>query len=803
VSAPPKHRKKRRSVCRWYLGLPLLLLLGLLLLAVTGIPGSWLTPFIKSEYLISSSKIQVMPGRGIIAHNVKIFSPRDLVSPLVLASEVRIKPDWFHRVRKKEWIGEIELQHATLETHLGVWADDLKTDQMLLIDQIQAELFYTEESLRIVHVEGVLGTIGINLEGELSIASSNLEAPENPIVLPRIARNIAKVVSFLEGFEFDQSPEVSIQIEKNSSVKKTGVQFSVHHIGAGNHHGFIFDALSVEAQYEEGFLEIEEFELRENEDRFLRGDGQVDFEKGVYVLRLENSLRRFGLEALCPFPLGNVLDRLQIRLEDRCDFTLTIGPNHFDKPMNSLSGDFYIENGFYRDSFFQTLSFSLFFKGDEVKFSNIEGLVGQGKGQGNIEGDVHLDFKTGFIDVDIKGDFYPDLGISMVGSFAERLIREWEFTEEPPVFSASVYRELKGSPFSVSLDAKGESLLWRGTSFDFLSTKVRYEDTVLSIMDIQAARGIERIEGDLTFLPNFKGCTFTISSTFHFPDMIALTDSKATKWIEPFRFRGTSNIEAEGHLDLSGETQNDIQLTFSFDDIAYKWLAFSSFKGSLRLDGATLELPDLNAKLGKGGFMANFRSEKTFSEQGTFALSLNVDELDLYELLTKALDVEDTPYQGKMNLDLKMTGSLKEDETASRASTLSGGGRLEIKEGTLFKIPLLLGLSRILSAVVNGFGYASQSNLTSDFTIQDGYIRSDKLFLQGNVLSIAGPGSYEFDGRKISADLKIQLFKEGIISDALKLILWPIRKLIEVQLTGTIDDPSWQPKNLPKEIFGK
>jgi len=201
--------------------------------------------------------------------------------------------------------------------------------------------------------------------------------------------------------------------------------------------------------------------------------------------------------------------------------------------------------------------------------------------------------------------------------------------------------------------------------------------------------------------------------------------------------------------------------------------------------------------------MANFRSEKTFSEQGTFALSLNVDELDLYELLTKALDVEDTPYQGKMNLDLKMTGSLKEDETASRASTLSGGGRLEIKEGTLFKIPLLLGLSRILSAVVNGFGYASQSNLTSDFTIQDGYIRSDKLFLQGNVLSIAGPGSYEFDGRKISADLKIQLFKEGIISDALKLILWPIRKLIEVQLTGTIDDPSWQPKNLPKEIFGK
>jgi hypothetical protein len=104
---------------------------------------------------------------------------------------------------------------------------------------------------------------------------------------------------------------------------------------------------------------------------------------------------------------------------------------------------------------------------------------------------------------------------------------------------------------------------------------------------------------------------------------------------------------------------------------------------------------------------------------------------------------------------------------------------------------------------VNGFGYASQSDFTSDFTIKDGVIPSDKLFLKGNILSIAGPGSYQFDGRKIGADLKIQLFKEGILSDALKVILWPIRKLIEVQLTGTLDDPDWQPKNLPKEIFGK
>ena len=76
------------------------------------------------------------------------------------------------------------------------------------------------------------------------------------------------------------------------------------------------------------------------------------------------------------------------------------------------------------------------------------------------------------------------------------------------------------------------------------------------------------------------------------------------------------------------------------------------------------------------------------------------------------------------------------------------------------------------------------------------------LFLSGRVLSIAGGGFYRFDG-KIGANLKVQLLSDGILSDALKLVLWPIRKLIEVQLTGTLDHPDWQPRNLPKELFGK
>jgi hypothetical protein len=70
-------------------------------------------------------------------------------------------------------------------------------------------------------------------------------------------------------------------------------------------------------------------------------------------------------------------------------------------------------------------------------------------------------------------------------------------------------------------------------------------------------------------------------------------------------------------------------------------------------------------------------------------------------------------------------------------------------------------------------------------------------------MSIAGTGGYNFTSRKIDGNVKVQLLKDGFMSDALKVLLWPIRKLIEVSLTGTLDNPDWRPRNLPKELFGK
>jgi len=771
--------------------------------ASVGIPGAWFSWVLNKQLpegaYVEAREVDYIPGKGGQVYELKLFTARDRVTPLLTADEISLKPAWSQWIRHREWSGTFKIINGSFETNLGTWADDLITNQPLRLHGIQGELKVEPEKVTFENFRGSLSNMDLQVNGEMRIQAGGQDTPIN-----RKARVVAKVVKFLENFEFDTPPLIDITLRPSS--EDTGfpvVRVTLDHTGPARHRGLAIEAIKIDAVFENQLLTIKEFLVRENSERSLSGSAEVNFSKDEFVVRLENTLRRFGLEAVSPFALGEVLDRLQLRLEDRCDFTMQVGPSSFKHPGNKIGGTFQVENGFYRDGFFPQLSFTLDWDSPRLALENVDGILGQTKGKGPIRGDVAIDFDSGFWEVDFKGSFYPDLAISMVGAVTEKYLREWEFRGDTPQLEGYYYQEKTGAPMILRIDAKGEDVLWRGTSFDRISAQVTYENEILSILDAKAGRGTELFTGELIFDPRLQGCTFSFESSFHLPDILQLIGPQISRRLQLFRFRGSSEIDALGFIDFSPKMAHDFKGTFAFEDLVIQWLSLNHLTGSVRVNDQVLEVPDLQASLEGGSLNANFRSEKTFSDDGRFALAMKLKNMDLYKVITKATDLEDTPYRGNLSLDLNLAGKIRDTPQAPRSDSYVGEGHVEIRDGSLFRIPLLFGLSQLLNKLVKGFGYASQSDFTADFKIGDGKISSKELFLQGNVLSIAGPGSYTFDGRKISADLKIHLFKDGIISDALKLILWPIRKLIEVQLTGTLDHPDWQPKNLPKELFGK
>jgi hypothetical protein len=149
-----------------------------------------------------------------------------------------------------------------------------------------------------------------------------------------------------------------------------------------------------------------------------------------------------------------------------------------------------------------------------------------------------------------------------------------------------------------------------------------------------------------------------------------------------------------------------------------------------------------------------------------------------------------TSIKGDSTVEFSLAGPLN----SSCATNLNGKGRIEIKDGYLSQLKLFAGLTEFLSEKVPGVAFVvNQSGVSADFTIEDGVVKSDNIFVEGAVFSISGKGAYNMATGDVAAVLRVQFFKkESFLSSLINPVTWAFSKLfMEVKLGGKISDPEW------------
>jgi len=805
-----RRNRTLRNLRRFFKGLLFVpLLLGFLLAGALlwGIPGDAVSRFVMERIHLPGevyfSRLTYEPGRGWVVEDVQVYGPRDRATPLLTVEELRFRPRSPLRFWKRGWQGIWEISGGELNTELGVWADDLQTRQAMSVSGLNGRMRVHRQRITLKELSGGIADLQVRVTGDFP--RTEPEEPHrdfNEWVEYWIARvqpflpNFALGVGLLDEISFHEPAPVVLHLTLDS------LSLNIDGAGPFRIRNVDFTSVSAEGSFDRKFWRLDTVDILEREGRRLKGEALIDRETEDFRVEVNNTLRRYALEALWPFPLGPYLEQLDIRLEDRADFQLIVGPAPLSNPAERIEGTFWVENSFYRDAFFSDLRLRLSLVDTRLLLEEVNGILGQGENAGPLRGELTIDFDTQFFELELDGQCYPDRAMSLVPPEVEEHLREWEFQSEAPRFRVRASRENGDAPVRMDVNLSGESLLWRGTRFDRLEARAAMDAEEFRVNLERGERGSENISGDFTFPIDFSACTFSLISSFYLPDLFPLLEYDFS-WVEEnLKFRGESRIKAEGVISLEDPEQSRMEGEALFTDLVYQWLLFDNLSTTFTLRGETLTFPDIAGVLVDGEMEGVLELDHVFADPRELALELSLTNVDLFEVITKATDTEDTPYSGNLTLDLLLEGPVSLTDENWLAA-LEGEGSVEIKEGTLFQIPLLLGLSRILSRVVRGFGYASQTDFTADFTLDDGILRSRSLFLRGNLLSIAGRGEYRFESRDIRANLKVQLLSEGVLSEALNLVLWPIRKLIEVQLTGTLDQPDWQPRNLPREIFGR
>ncbi|MCC5846538.1 MAG: hypothetical protein JJU29_00470 [Verrucomicrobia bacterium] len=811
ISNPAKRRLRR---LKFSLGFLTLVILGFLALGLLGPPG-FLVRAVLSDLEgrgihLEIDEIYYRPVRGIVMKGVDWYSPKDLVTPFFSADIIHLRPGWRRKMRRGIWSAKIRVIRGTVEAETGLWADDFQTRQIFKVKALNANLYVQEDLFRLHNFTGRIGDVVLNMAGEFPLGPLDPDADDPAEEMdmdwvPGFARNLAQITHKLEAFSFSPLAEAQVRFQPSETPgHRVNANLEMDFSGVGIHRGLSFSRLRVKSNYDRDVLRVTGFELIDPEGLGLRVDARIDFEMKTARMRLRNNLSRNAIEHLSPVPLSRMLENLSVRVEGRCHVDLTFGPSSFERFGQELHGTLDVSEAYYRDAYFPELTLHLSYRNEILALKDIQAEVGHHRFRGPLSGFVTYDMNNGAMEMEYQSAFNPIAVISLIeDETAEQMVREWEFSGPPPQLTFTLARENRQRPLQLNMELMAEEVVSRGTYFESVRAKLEMENKQLRLTEFHASRGEEVLEGWLNVDLNEDLYEMDVTSTIRIHDLAPLVGPEAMELVRPYRIRGETWIKIAGVFDGKDGLRHDLQGKTTLRGASRAWLGFEEVSLSFHLEGTTLKIPDIHGTLREGQATGSLVVNDTHKpESANFKLNLSGEKIDLFEMVTAATDTTETPYSGTLSFDLLLEGLMQDPPGKSRFDAYKGTGNLKIEEGELFRIPLLLGLSRILSKVVRGFGYASQTDFSADVKIADGQIKSDNLFLRGNLMSIEGDGHIAFD-RIIRANMRVQLLNEGILSDALKVVLWPLRKLIEIRLTGTLDEPDWEPRNLPKEIFGR
>lgn len=295
--------------------------------------------------------------------------------------------------------------------------------------------------------------------------------------------------------------------------------------------------------------------------------------------------------------------------------------------------------------------------------------------------------------------------------------------------------------------------------------------------------GLPRLAYDVSSELSLKDALAVADLGFLTPDTLSMLvcDTKPS-----LKLKGTSgtSVADSGH--------NDIAFSVGLAKGSFMGFQLRDADADFRLKGEGMEFTRVDAR-GKAGGKYDISARLDFPEYDadrmSFGMKAKVEEGTLDEIADfLGFDVGDR--DGRVDGWCEFDGPI----ATNGVERLCGAGSVRIKEGHLAQMKLFAGLTKLLAERVPGVSYiVNQSDASADFTVTNGVLRTENVFIEGGLISLKGWGSYDIAKDDLDFTVRVQFLKnESLMGKLVHPVTWPFTKLLlEFKARGKIDNPEW------------
>ena len=272
--------------------------------------------------------------------------------------------------------------------------------------------------------------------------------------------------------------------------------------------------------------------------------------------------------------------------------------------------------------------------------------------------------------------------------------------------------------------------------------------------------------------------------------------TKAGEVMDPYRFAVPCPARVNGYAPLRGVEDADISFEGQ-DGVPFEWLKLktSRLTGKIHWLGETLILTNMTAAA-YGGDADGHAHFDFHPRTGTdFEFVANVRNADLHLLATDLMSPTNH-LEGVLSGRFVMTSA-----NSGNWRSWNGYGQANLHDGLIWDVPIFGILSPVLNTIMPGLGSSRATDATVPFGMTNGVIFSDNLEIRSTMMRLQYAGTVDLQSQ-VSAHVDAQLLRDTwVVGPLLSTALWPVSKLFEYKITGTLQQPQMEPVYIPKVFF--
>ncbi len=245
--------------------------------------------------------------------------------------------------------------------------------------------------------------------------------------------------------------------------------------------------------------------------------------------------------------------------------------------------------------------------------------------------------------------------------------------------------------------------------------------------------------------------------------------------------------------DKSRQADNDLLGTVSFKKGRFFDMVADDVSMSYAYKGDTVTFSNVKSKGGDGGLYtgdAALHFPGFDPEKATFEIDFDCRDGSLPEL-AELVGGDIGGRHGVVNGTLQLSGPI----STNAYPHLNGKGRIRVDDEQISQMRLFMGLTDYLAKNVPGVaGLVNQSRASADFTIVNGVISSDNIFVEGDVFTIKAWGGYDIPKDSLDLTVRLQLLRnDSFLSKLVRPVTFPFTKLLmEFKVSGSASEPKWK-----------